>query len=80
MAIGGGRDSTQVFAAATDAAGQRHYTLLFDTGADIVTTVRAGDVDGDGVQDVIYVAGPPGFGSVHLRLQCDSHGVCQGGS
>jgi hypothetical protein len=51
-----------------------HYEQLVDTKLDLQVDLDAGDFNGDGLDDVVYTAGPPGFTSVHMHLQCDTHG------
>jgi hypothetical protein len=51
-----------------------HYEQLVDTKLDLQVDLEAGDFNGDGLDDIVYTAGPPGFTSVHMHLQCDSHG------
>jgi hypothetical protein len=50
------------------------YVPLVDTKLDLQVDVEAGDFNGDGLDDIVFTAGPPGFTSVHLYLQCDTHG------
>jgi hypothetical protein len=59
------------------------YALLVDLGTDEVIHLRDGDVNGDGLTDVIYTLGTAGAGKVevHTFLQCDTHQTgCMGGS
>jgi hypothetical protein len=59
------------------------YTQLADLGTDEVIHLRNGDVNGDGLTDVIYTLGTAGAGKVeiHVFLQCDTHQTgCMGGS
>ena len=58
------------------------YTQLVDLGTDEVIHLRDGDVNGDGLTDVIYTLGTAGAGKVeiHVFLQCDTHTTgCMGG-
>ena len=57
-----------------------HYSLLYDLGRDATVTLRAGDVDGDGLDDLVWTDGAVGRGQVHVLLQCDAHQTdCRGG-
>ncbi len=59
------------------------YTQLVDLGTDEVIHLRDGDVNGDGLTDIIYTLGTAGAGKVevHVFLQCDTHTTgCMGGS
>jgi hypothetical protein len=59
------------------------YTQLVDLGSDEVIHLRDGDVNGDGLTDIIYTLGTAGAGKVevHVFLQCDMHQTgCMGGA
>jgi hypothetical protein len=60
--------------------GDATYTRLSDLGRNIDVRMRSGDVNGDGLADIVYVTGLVGSGKVelHTALQCDTHG-CPGG-
>jgi hypothetical protein len=49
---------------------------LVDIGADVFADVEAGDVDGDGLADLVYTAGSVGAGTIHVHRQCDIHRAC----
>ncbi len=76
--------ATTLFARYTDpGGGPPHYEQLVDLGKDIDTRVRAADVNGDGLTDIIYTVGSStsGHQDVHVLLQCDAHQTgCKGGS
>jgi hypothetical protein len=53
--------------------GPPHYeTLVASTGVPHLT-IRAADVDGDGLEDIVGVAGQTGNGELFVFLQCDAH-------
>jgi hypothetical protein len=57
-----------------------YYTLLHDLQRDVVATMRIGDVNGDGLDDVVWSDGQLGRGKLHALMQCDAHqSDCRGG-
>jgi hypothetical protein len=77
--------TTQIWAryAAADPSQPPSYTLLYNLGQDQIVHVRDGDVNGDGLTDILYTFGASGVGKVevHVLLQCDTHQTgCQGGT
>lgn len=80
-----GAFTTELFARYTDpGGGAAHYEALLDLHTDIETRVRAADVNGDGLDDIIYTVGSTTSGrqDMHVLLQCDAHqsGCVGGGS
>jgi len=67
--------STWLYARFTGASGSLIVPLL-DVGADTYTDVEAGDVDGDGLPDLVYTTGSAGAGTIHAHVQCDIHRGC----
>jgi hypothetical protein len=68
-------NSAQVFAEfdAPDPTQPPIFELLLDTGIDSGLSFRQGDVNGDGLQDLIYSGGAAGETLVHVHLQCRVH-------
>jgi hypothetical protein len=72
-----------VFARYASADGSSaQYVQMFALSRDPSVSLGVGDFNGDGVDDVIYTTGVQGQGTIHLRLQCDTHDVTckRGGS
>jgi hypothetical protein len=63
--------TTRVFVryAARERGTPPKYRELLDTGEDVAVRIRTGDVNGDGLDDVVYTTGAV----LHVRLQCDAH-------
>ncbi|HTR53815.1 MAG TPA: VCBS repeat-containing protein [Kofleriaceae bacterium] len=79
-----GSYDTQLWARYVDpGGGMPLYQKLWDLGADVtIRTLRAGDINGDGLADVLFTYGAFGTGKeqLHVLLQCDAHQTdCQGG-
>jgi hypothetical protein len=79
-----GAPTTQLWARyeAADQTQPPSYTQLVDLGIDEVIHLRDGDVNGDGLTDILYSLGTAGAGKVELHtfLQCDTHTTgCMGG-
>lgn len=60
---------------ANPSGGAPYYELLRDLGEDLELRIRTGDINGDGLDDVLYTYGTFGIGvqDVHALLQCDTH-------
>ncbi|MBV8758689.1 MAG: VCBS repeat-containing protein [Deltaproteobacteria bacterium] len=58
--------------AAPDGGPPHYETLVASTGVPHMS-VRAGDVNGDGLEDVVGTAGATGNGELFVFLQCDAH-------
>ncbi len=76
--------TTKLYAryAATDSLAPGVYTQLVDTGLDQVIRLREGDVNGDGLDDIIYslASGAVSKLDAHILFQCDTHETgCVGG-
>ncbi len=58
-----------------------YYTLLYDLERDVTVGVyRTGDINGDGLEDLVWVDGTAGRVKLHALLQCDAHRTdCRGG-
>ena len=65
--------TTRLFAryAAADPTAPPLIEQLADTMQDTVARVQAGDVNGDGLDDVVYTLGGE---TAHVLEQCDTHG------
>jgi hypothetical protein len=60
--------------------GAPHYEILKDFGKDLGASMRVGDFNGDGIDDIVFTTGTQGQGEIHLRLQCDTHDTaCKAG-
>ena len=59
--------------AAADPTSAPYYEKLGDTPPDERATLRSGDVDGDGLDDLVYLTGLSGETTLSTRLQCDTH-------
>jgi hypothetical protein len=59
--------------AASDATSAAYYEKLGDTPLDDRATLRSADVDGDGLDDLVYLTGLSGQSTLTTRLQCDGH-------
>ncbi len=66
--------SMQLFARFTNATSVA-YVFAIDTGQDTTIELHAGDLNGDGLDDVVYTVGSTQQGTIHLFTQCDSHGA-----
>jgi len=66
--------SMQLFMRFTNASGVA-YVPAIDTGQDTTIELHAGDLNGDGLDDVVYTVGSTQQGTIHLFTQCDSHGA-----
>ncbi len=64
----------QLFERFTNANGVA-YVPAIDTGQDTTIELHAGDLNGDGLDDVVYTVGSTQQGTIHLFTQCDSHGA-----
>ena len=53
--------------------GPPHYETLVASSGVPHLTIRAADVDGDGLEDIVGVAGQTGNGELFVFLQCDAH-------
>lgn len=49
---------------------------LFAIDDDGPIALEVGDVDGDGVDDLLYTTRTGGVAMLHVRLQCDTHATC----
>jgi hypothetical protein len=66
------------YAAPSD--GPPHYAMLWDTGLDDLLRLRTGDINGDGLNDLLYSEGTAFRQRLHALLQCDAHqSGCKGG-
>ena len=81
----GAIETTQVWEryAPASGSGAPLYVKLLDLDAIETIVLRDGDINGDGLPDVLYTYGTSGAGKVqiHAYLQCDTHETgCTGGS